>query len=84
MTDTPTDLLRLNSIQAHVHEVFYRMEHLELDALFVRAGSEKNIPQIRIDRALRSDAEWLTTLLGIPEQADAVIKNYNQRMIERK
>lgn len=63
MTDAPTDtnkptadLLRLNSIQAAVHEVFYRMEHLELDALFVRAGSEKTVPQVRIDRALRSDA----------------------------
>lgn len=78
-------LTRLNKIQASAAELFWRMEHLQLDALFAGAGSADTVPQTKIDEALRMDAEWLSELLGLePGKATLLIKGFNQRMIKKE
>lgn len=86
MIDTPTktpEQLRLQHIQESVHQIFRAMEHLDLDTLFLVAGTENTVPRVKIDNALRRDAEWLTALLGIPEQAEDVIRIFNNETIKR-
>lgn len=88
MTAIPTivptpEQLRLQHIQESVHLLFRAMEHLDLDTLFLAAGTENTVPRVKIDNALRRDAEWLTALLGIPEQSEDVIRVFNTETIKR-